>query len=729
MKNLYMENILEKDQVFYAHRAENKQKELLKEHLALTFENYIKMEQYKRLDVKIKQILQRVYPTITENGLNVCYDLFKSAIYYHDIGKINPIFQAEKMEHEMEEVKVKKQDSHHSALSAKIYMDAFLQDLQNNSNHLTEQETVFCMFMIFCFGYIISRHHSDIENLNHFIYDLQHTQDIAQLYEFSFSTTIYENICDRNNWDTSFAQLNLTDTGIYILCKLLYSCMITSDYYATYEYMNDGKKVEFDLPRKMDLFDGYKGSELYQKIRSYQKNEEKITGINQIRTDIFLEVEENLTNNMQHNLFYLEAPTGSGKTNMAINMARILYENIEEIKSIYYIFPFNTLIEQTDQKFEEYFKKYWDYMVINSITPMVEDVDETLNFDDAYMRNVFRHFPITMTSHVNLFDSLFGTSKNNNYTLYDFIDSVIVLDEIQSYSNNIWKEMITMLKEYADLLHIKIIIMSATLPKLEKLLKDNNNLSCDLITDPQKYYQNPIFRNRVTLNFSLLDKKLTIEDIVEQVLQHKGKSVLVECIKKDTARQLFCKLKEKYSPVFELTGDDNSFVRKKIIAQIKNLKDVIVVATQTIEAGVDIDMDIGFKDISFLDNEEQFLGRINRSSKKDDSVAFFFNYDDASKIYRNDQRIEYHLQNQEVQQWLEEKNFKCFYQKVMEKIDQKATSYTKQNIKNLYDSCRRLDYLDVKNKLKLIEANTVQIFLNDTIQLDDKVLKRKRNLL
>lgn len=271
--------------------------------------------------------------------------------------------------------------------------------------------------------------------------------------------------------------------------------------------------------------------------------------------------------------------------------------------------------------------------------------------------------------------------------------------------------------------------MSATLPKLERLLKDKDKLSCDLITDPQKYYQNPIFRNRVTLNFSLLDKKLTIEDIVEQVLQHKGKSVLVECIKKDTARQLFLKLKEKYSPVFELTGDDNSFVRKKIIDQIKNLKDVIVVATQTIEAGVDIDMDIGFKDISFLDNEEQFLGRINRSSKKDDSVAFFFNYDDASKIYRNDQRIEYHLENQEVQQWLEEKNFKCFYQKVMEKIDQKATSYTKQNIKNLYDSCRRLDYLDVKNKLKLIEANTVQIFLNDTIQLDNKVLKRKRNLL
>mgnify|MGYP000169888704 CR=1 FL=1 len=49
---------------------------------------------------------------------------------------------------------------------------------------------------------------------------------------------------------------------------------------------------------------------------------------------------------------------------------------------------------------------------------------------------------------------------------------------------------------------------------------------------------------------------------------------------------------------------------------------MILVATQVIEAGVDIDMDIGFKDISRLDSEEQFMGRINRSGKKDGVVYF-----------------------------------------------------------------------------------------------------------
>lgn len=65
-----------------------------------------------------------------------------------------------------------------------------------------------------------------------------------------------------------------------------------------------------------------------------------------------------------------------------------------------------------------------------------------------------------------------------------------------------------------------------------------------------------------------------------------------------------------------MTGNSNIQERKDIINEIKELESVILVATQVIEAGVDIDMDIGYKDISRLDSEEQFMGRINRSCKK-----------------------------------------------------------------------------------------------------------------
>ena len=49
-------------------------------------------------------------------------------------------------------------------------------------------------------------------------------------------------------------------------------------------------------------------------------------------------------------------------------------------------------------------------------------------------------------------------------------------------------------------------------------------------------------------------------------------------------------------------------------------------------------MDIGYKNISKLDSEEQFLGRINRSCKKS-GIAYFFEVDEARSIYKNDVRL------------------------------------------------------------------------------------------
>lgn len=191
---------------------------------------------------------------------------------------------------------------------------------------------------------------------------------------------------------------------------------------------------------------------------------------------MFLETETILDKNIEKNIFYLEAPTGAGKTNMAINLARKLYEENKNITSIHYIFPFNNIIEQTDKTFKDYFNKYNDYVVINSISSIANDKDEVLDYEEVYTKNIFNQYPIIITSHINLFDTLFGTGKEKNYSLYNYINSVVILDEIQAYSNNIWREMIEMFDKYAKLLNIKFIIMSATLPQLDHLLKEKNQV-------------------------------------------------------------------------------------------------------------------------------------------------------------------------------------------------------------------------------------------------------------
>ena len=171
-----------------------------------------------------------------------------------------------------------------------------------------------------------------------------------------------------------------------------------------------------------------------------------------------------------------------------------------------------------------------------------------------------------------------------------------------------------------------------------------------------------------------------------------------------------------------ITSDDNKYSRQKIIGKTKEDKPIILVATQTIEAGVDIDMDIGFKDISFLDGEEQFIGRINRSNKKKNCIVYFFNLDDARVVYRKDKRIGYNLLKEENRELLENKDFGLFYNKVLDRIKEESESYTENNIEEFKDECLFINYQKIENKMELIKTDTIDIFINYILDINgDKV--------
>lgn len=86
-------------------------------------------------------------------------------------------------------------------------------------------------------------------------------------------------------------------------------------------------------------------------------------------------------------------------------------------------------------------------------------------------------------------------------------------------------------------------------------------------------------------------------------------NILIQFINKNRALEFHNDLVMDLSDpkkVLLITGDDNSIERNDIIKRVKDENNIVLVATQVIEAGVDIDMDIGYKDISMLDSDEQF---------------------------------------------------------------------------------------------------------------------------
>ena len=269
--------------------------------------------------------------------------------------------------------------------------------------------------------------------------------------------------------------------------------------------------------------------------------------------------------------------------------------------------------------------------------------------------------------------------------------------------------------------------MSATLPKLDVLLEKSSGF-VDLISDRSKYFENTLFKNRVTIDFSLLEnenykdskdlRESRIENLMSLFEEEKNNynKFLFEFIKKDSAREFFNLLSDTTDEfeIYELTGDDNKAYRDYVISKTKTEeKKIIIVATQGIEAGIDIDMDIGFKDISTLDSEEQFMGRVNRSCTKKNSKVYFFYLDDEHKIYRGDNRLEFNVRNSKNQDILREKDFQKFYAKVLQKIKSngnKLTSGFNSEIDNFKTSILRLDYLEINKKMTLINSQNYTLF-------------------
>jgi len=697
----------------FAHQKISKSKETLEEHSNLT-KKYLEMLIEKK---NLSEFIDSLLESISVENFDLLKRLFYNAVYLHDLGKANKSFQKNKMDNILFGEK-DTELSNHSLPSAKKYINLFKYEIEKISD---DGEYYTLIYVVYNFAYQISKHHGRLTNFEDFANKINNT--------------------DLKNAFDSLDVLKISEFELYILNKLLFSLLVSSDYYATSEYMVDLKTTDFGLLDNdhIDLLiEKFESSKIISSIRLFDLGKLKFddNDINKIRSEMFLESEKNLKSNFNNNIFYLEAPTGSGKTITSINLGLKLLKNDPKINKLFYIFPFNTLVEQTKKTFDDIFSDVIDVEVINSITPAREyksdkQEEEETKYAKSYLNRLFFHSPIILTTHVSLFNILFGTSKDDNYPLWQLANSVIIIDEIQSYNNNLWWYMIEFFQKYAELLNIKIIIMSATLPKLDILLENDGkskNSFVDLIINRDELFQNSFFKDRVDVDFSLLVNETFINsdeirinriekllELLKRESKNKNK-LLLEFIKKDTAREFYEILKEEMNEsfqIFELTGDDNKAYRDFVISKTKEDIKIIIVATQVIEAGVDIDMDIGFKDISTLDSEEQFMGRINRSCKKENSKVYFFDLDDERKIYKGDNRLENNLRKSCNQEILIEKNYKNFYKDVLNRIKENGLRFESglnTSFENFKSFLAKLNYSEISKTMTLIDSQNHTIF-------------------
>lgn len=748
--------------------------ETLLAHTELTNKYFFKFWQSKNSDEIFDRFCDVFWQkeNIDNKLKNKAKDLLKEIIMtipiFHDIGKVNPNFQLMKLKVNDFKENEAYVNTHHSFLSSMFYMD-YCRKLVYDEKNEDEIVNLLAEFILYN-GYIIARHHSELGSLTEFtkLINLDDDTYFSKLKRIINNEDIYSVKIDfiKSDIEDMFRNLNKVDKdaekvgkrsikqGVYlsIYIRWLYSLLVASDYYATSEFMNEADFSENTDLNDIDKWDSvYENTDLLKNIRQYQQerypisNKElnTVTDINILRSEIFCEVEEKIKANTDENIFYLEAPTGSGKSNTAINASFKLMQHDKRLQKIFYIYPFNTLVEQNLETLEKVFADNEDIKqniaVINSITPIkvsekdLNDNEEKDVYQKALLDRQFLNYPMILSTHVSLFNIIFGNRQSDVLAFYQLANSVIVLDEIQSYKNKIWAEIICYLKELAKMFNIKIIIMSATLPDLD-ILSRFQAQAVDLLENSSRFFAVDCFKNRVKLNYDLLkvDKDSILDELKTHLKQYlkSDKKILIEFIKKKTAHDFWVDLQEnedfKDVQIEYLSGDDSIAERKRILDKVKKATDtIILVSTQVIEAGVDIDMDIGYKNISKLDSEEQFLGRINRSCKKE-GIAYFFEVDEASDIYKDDVRLSESivLKDVNMQKILELKLFDEYYKKVLETTMGKYSYHFDEFIKDISD----LNYESISTHMKLIDdtQDMVQIYIIRTLCVDGEILDGKQ---
>lgn len=751
-------------EILLAHKDKSRE-EKLEKHSKQTLKVFHQIDKQKGILKKVEKILKNM--EITDGrGNAICLsrdveefilNMFEEAIGVHDLGKSNPATQIEVLKNQevLKNYKgsISGLDSEHSALSAAIYIDKHCEKTFKIKN---PYERLFCQICLYAFAYVISTHHSDLGNFSEWAEEKNFANKIKMFtqkegYQFFL----------KNNLELKYTpnallgfikknKINYNGYCFFILIKLLQSSIIVSDFIATTQFFNNSynEKIDLNLIRNIEeIRNAYQQSPIAKSINAYKKDKASVhlEEINKLRSDMSIEAEINLLKSLNSNVYLLEMPTGSGKTITSINLATTLIEK-NKLDKFVYVFPFNTLADQTKSVLDKVLAEFLQFEIINSIAPITLENDNLGNVDysNTLLSRQMWDYPGIITSHVSLFDILFSGKREASLAFFQLIDTVFVLDEIQSYKNDIWTEIIEFLYVFGEVMNSKFIIMSATNPYLHKLIKHpkikNANKVTRLIEDIDKYFLAPEFKNRVIMDKSLRDKKITSEVLIRKIdksIKERNKllandksyegaiasKVLVEFIRKKTAqefaKQIKKELQNKDYLILELDGDTPVYERNTIIKVIKeNTEDnIILISTQIIEAGVDIDMDIGFKDISLGDAEEQFMGRINRSSKKSHCTAFFFKLDAEWKIYKNDLRLGKTIMEDKYWDMIENKDFFRYYDEIFARINNKNNRLNKENINLFYTDLKLLNIKNIKERMILIDTQTFQVFIPNKIRI------------
>ena len=423
------------------------------------------------------------------------------------------------------------------------------------------------------------------------------------------------------------------------LVRLLFSCLVDADFLDTEAFMDEERKG-----RRHEATCGYAPLEsLRDRLTKHMEGFSTEGKINEARRAFLNQCREH-GRTCPKGYYSLFLPTGGGKTLSSMAWALETALN-HKAQRIIYVIPYTSIITQTAGIFREIFG---EENVLEHHSDISFSGDKASQEAERYERTRLLaenwEAPIIVTTNVQFFESLFSHKVSRSRKVHSIANSVVVFDEVQMFPTEFLHPMLRLLEDLRWIYGTQLLFCSATLPPFDKdhtssfkKVNDFHQLS-DAIQpivpeDPE------LFKVFDRVIYHLEEKEYTTKELAKELSQHDSALCIVNS--RRDASQLYHALLEagkETQDVIHLSRNMCSAHLKERIAEVRQrLKakiPTIVISTQLIEAGVDIDLPIVYRAMSGLDSIVQAGGRCNREGKRPaPGEVYVFSLSDGGKAF------------------------------------------------------------------------------------------------
>lgn len=428
---------------------------------------------------------------------------------------------------------------------------------------------------------------------------------------------------------------SISGRGAYSLqfaIRMLFSALVDADRLDSEQAGNpDQWKTRISI--KKDTF-----PVLLKKIEDHLATLSTDGPVNKVRKEVSEQCKRAASN--EPGFFDLTVPTGGGKTFASLRFA--LHHAIKHgMRKVIYVMPYTTIIDQNAEEF----RKVLDHdngstNVLehhSNLEPKKETVESELLADNW-------DSPIVVTTSVQFFESFYAAKPSRCRRLHAIRQTVIILDEAQTVPVRYLKAVTWALEELVTNYNCSAVFCTATQPlldskRLDPGALDNHRIGVTnirpIITEPQKHF---FALSRVQVRPVASAEPLRIPEIAAMVMEKviEKKSVLCILNTKNNAKAIYRELKKNESVADRLWHLSTGMCpqhRKDVIELIKLLtlysratgtKAPVVISTQLVEAGVNLDFDVVFRAMAGIDSLAQAAGRCNREGRMSTHGEVYF---------------------------------------------------------------------------------------------------------